>query len=1099
MSRDAPAATSRDTDDGRRLDVWIGPPASGKTAAAIELFRGLGGRRLWLAPNAAAVRQTKVTLTASGVAVFDVTVQTFEQFCGSVIAAAAPDLRLLPAASRRRLLRDVIEQAAAAGDLPHFRPIAATPGFLRLVEANIADFKRNEIWPETLLERQGDAVAARSLRELTTIYDRYQRRLRQPAGESAVGELYDDDGRLWAAREILRRDRDAASVRFDAVVIDGFSDLSRTQSAICASLASRAGRTVVTLPDDGTSAEGLFGTAEGTRRELIESCLRADDSLVIEERRFRPRRGGAAPAIAVLADQLFREQESDATTADATGLRLLTAGTPRDEARAIAADLRRRCETGARPGEFVVAYRDATRHADEIEEAFEEAGVPLAADASRPLAGTPAVRLLRQLLELERGRWPREALTAVLGDGRVVRAYADGEEGTGGPSSPDGVAAAAMRRLREYDFDRGRDEAVRILTAESAPPAVAAWCTRFDEGLAPSRRGGTFAEWVDRLFALGRDLGFRDGVDAGWPELRDALGAAVRDEAVAVDRETAGRRVRVDRFLRLLDDVVDGVGLAPSPQPGGVRVVSAAMLRGVSVPHLYFASMTDGELPSTRSEDCLIGHADRQELSCRGLPIASADRRTRDEMALFVTAATRARETLTLCRPTTDAQGGAVFPSPYWTAAVGLFETPPPQVGTADVRSGTDEDARPVTRAERRAAAVEAALRDDLESLAAIARHDHDAARAVATVAAAARMTHARSSTRGPTAYDGRLATAASRRRLHELFPPDHVTSASRLEEFAADPFAFFLSDVLKADFVEPPGPRDDRLGVGIALHAALAAFEGDRVDTADSVAELAALITDRFTAAVRGSLFGRLLARIESRKAERWARRYADQDTAYRNADWDAWDEPPSVTCREAAFGRVPEEAGHATDPLVLGDDACPVRVSGQVDRIDLGRRDGRPTAVVIDYKTGKLSPFDDEDLASGRALQLAIYAKAATDCGLVPPETEIAQVAFWGLREAGFKPGFKRVGLKAGQPLPTLDAGQAAALSAAAEDVVPRLVAAIRAGHFVPSAAKSGRSDFASKMTAAVARSSAFRATAAKLDKDRGPLETAAGGATA
>lgn len=1085
LSAGGEAATSP-ASSGGGLELWHGPPASGKTTAAIALYAGVRGRRLWLAPNAAAARGvTRRLATSIGAATLGGGATTFEQFCGRLIERRRPDLRLLPAVSRRRLLRDVIDTLAAAGALPHFGPIARTGGFLRLVEGDIADFKRDEVWPEVLREAEGEVAGRRGLGEVIAIYAEYQRRL-------LAADLFDDDGRLWAARELLR---ERGADRYECVVVDGFADLSRTQVEIVTRLAAAAGRTIVTLPaESDADGRAVFAAAGRTADALRRASGRGGAKGGVAVRRFAvdTKLHRTLPAgIRIVADSLFAEAGRPAGATE--GMRLLSSSGPRGEARAIAADVRLRLDDGARPGDVVIAVPELSRHVEVFEEAFADAGVPLAIDGAGPLANAPAVRLVRSLLRLEQGDWAAETVAAVVGTGRVIAAFCDGRGSR--PNDPEGVAASITRRLRNADFDRGRAEAVRILTGESSETAIAAWTEKFEAATAVLRGGATVAGWVERLFAIGADLRLGDGSRSsrGWEEFRDVLGALARDDAT-LRGEAAGRAISLAAFVRVLDDALAGVSERKAGRAGGVRLTSLARLAGVEVPHLVLADLTEASLPGSWGDDCLLGEEDRRRLAGRELPVATAERRRDEQRASFLVAATRARRTLTLSCPAADGAGEAVNRSPYLDAILALFAERPEEVVFDRLDPVPAEERSAVSRPERRAFATAEAVAGRPGRLAAIAEGSADGTRTVGAIVAAAETTHARSATRGPTRFDGGLASPGSRRRLAKLFDQSHVFSASRLEEYATDPFGFFLSEVLGVAVVEPPGPRDDRAALGAALHAALAEFEGGG-DLPNDDGSLARLIAERLASTARGSLFMRKLGEIESRKADRWASRYVRAAAAYRELSWDDWDAPPSVAVREAAFGDVPDENDSTDDqsrpPLSIpAGDGHPIRLRGRVDRVDVGRKEGRPAAVVIDYKSGNFPTLDAETLASGKTLQLPIYARAAIEAGLLPEGTEVAQVVYWSLRKDEPKPAFKYAKLASKGGITILSDEQRAALEAAVADVVPTLVAAIRAGHFVPPAESPGYRDFPRRMLAAVARGAAFRATAKTLAKDVSPI---------
>ena len=85
-----------------------------------------------------------------------------------------------------------------------------------------------------------------------------------------------------------------------------------------------------------------------------------------------------------------------------------------------------------------------------------------------------------------------------------------------------------------------------------------------------------------------------------------------------------------------------------------------------------------------------------------------------------------------------------------------------------------------------------------------------------------------------------------------------------------------------------------------------------------------------------------------------------------------DGWDESPLPRDVELPFGDVPLRGEarhpHAQPFAIFGTGADQVRVQGQIDRIDVGRRDTTTAFAVIDYKTRSGERFDLKDIARAR-----------------------------------------------------------------------------------------------------------------------------------
>ncbi|MCA9242082.1 MAG: PD-(D/E)XK nuclease family protein, partial [Planctomycetales bacterium] len=76
-------------------------------------------------------------------------------------------------------------------------------------------------------------------------------------------------------------------------------------------------------------------------------------------------------------------------------------------------------------------------------------------------------------------------------------------------------------------------------------------------------------------------------------------------------------------------------------------------------------------------------------------------------------------------------------------------------------------------------------------------------------------------------------------------------------------------------------------------------------------------------------------------------------------------------------------------------------------VDRIDVGRVAGQLVFNVIDYKTARQFTIRQEDIESGRLLQLVLYTIAVSDHLLADQHALPWRTGYWLVQNAGFKTG--------------------------------------------------------------------------------------------
>ena len=194
------------------------------------------------------------------------------------------------------------------------------------------------------------------------------------------------------------------------------------------------------------------------------------------------------------------------------------------------------------------------------------------------------------------------------------------------------------------------------------------------------------------------------------------------------------------------------------------------------------------------------------------------------------------------------------------------------------------------------------------------------------------------------------------------------TASVSRLESFAACPFAHFLRYGLKPEIVEPYAltPRDE----GVFFHAAVRGFldeamaDGDfDPDRADARMER---VAETLLAPLReGPLGQSARTRAEERRLKNVAR------TAARLLTEQLADTQFRPVGLEVRFG--PDD-GSACLRVGAGKTCA---LYGSIDRVDLWEGE-KPYVRVLDYKRGS-RPFDLAEAYAGLQLQLLVYLAAA------------------------------------------------------------------------------------------------------------------------
>ena len=239
------------------------------------------------------------------------------------------------------------------------------------------------------------------------------------------------------------------------------------------------------------------------------------------------------------------------------------------------------------------------------------------------------------------------------------------------------------------------------------------------------------------------------------------------------------------------------------------------------------------------------------------------------------------------------------------------------------------------------------------------------------------------------TRFDGNLASDGDLRGVALPAPtdPDQVTSATRLESWAACPHAYFLHHVLRVDPVEDPEEqyRISPLTLGSLVHDVLDRWIGEALSSgelpapgapwADTDIErllvLAGAEADRLQA--RGMVGRRVYWQRDRQVLMTDLREFAQFDHARRSAHGST----PLAT--EMLFGMP----GADTPAVALRlPDGRVLTIRGAIDRVD---ETHRGELAVIDYKTGSSLSFRglsaDDPTPGGAHLQLVLYSLAVRE----------------------------------------------------------------------------------------------------------------------
>lgn len=787
--------------------------------------------------------------------------------------------------------------------------------------------------------------------------------------------------------------------------------------------ASRLGSLIVYLPQRlSCSGARLLAAATAAGPVLVLAGATgqpgADAEVHASVRRITPDAPGPPPD---------EEGEGDAATpATARRTQLVTASDPDDEVRHAVRAVVDAVRAGTPLDRIAILYAGPQPYARLVHEHLAAAGIAWNGAAVAPVAQRVAGRTLLELFALAQSGFRRQDLFAWLAAAPVRHE---------GRSTPVGAWERLSRRAAvvaggpEWDqrLTRLADELDSAADTAEANPDSPPWLPdrhREDAGRARSLRAFVLrlVDEVGDAAAAHRSW----GAHAAWARrmLDDVVGAAPKRTSWPADEASAADRVEraIDR-LGALGDVEGPVGLDVFTRTlqlelesdlgrvgrfgNGVLVGDVAMGLGLDLDLVVVLGLVEGAFPAQVRDDSLLPDAEREaaggELALRRQRV---DRQHRQFLAALAGAGARL-----LCVPRGDLRRTSERVPSRWALDVAsrlagrrlwspdlLAASAPWAAHVASFDAGLRTMAAPATDQEHR-----------LRSLLARQRVDDAVLLAGDEVVAARRSD-------GFTRFDGHLAGLAI------PSPADHVTSPTRLERWAACPFAYLLESVLGVRHVENPEEQLTLSPVerGNLVHEVLEQFilgvlgrpaaerpaphepwpEADR----KAVAMLGEERCDVYEA--RG-LTGRPIFWRRDREAIlRDLERFLDADDAHRRTHG------TNPLEAELAFGLPGDRLGAVAIAL---PDGRAVRFRGRADRVDVGDAGHGHTIHVVDYKSGRTTGFEglcaeDPDLR-GTKLQLAVYGAAGQRVARMTEGTEagVVHAEYWFVSSKG---DFKRVG---------------------------------------------------------------------------------------
>lgn len=911
------------------LRVIQGPPNSGRAGEVLTRFRAaLAQAPLLVVPTGDDVANFERELCERDGAALGGSIATFAALNFEVARALAVDVAPpLTISQRQALVRAAIPRVAPR----LLSRSAARPGFAPALDLLIAELQGARISPAEFARLVSEFEDPGYEAELAELYAAYVE-LRDASDHSDAGAVAD------AAIAALRADPDGWGGR--PVFLYGFDDLTRAQLELLDALA-RAGEVTVAVNFDDRRALSV-------RAELL-SDLRDELGAEVEPPLTYDHCYTESTTLRHLDRNLF--EPDAATVAPDRGLALLESAGARGEAEAIGIEVARLLCDGVAPDEIAIVVRHPESSGPLLATVLAGQGIPVALEASVPLAATCVGGSLLALCRAFRDETAVADLLAHL---------------RSDPALPAGAVDGVERRVR-----RGDAQTVSAATERWAKPP------RHLERLREAR---TPAGALRGLARAARELAEgahreQAPLAGGWAresagpvpfsalELRAGVAAAeLLTELASVGELPACEPPGIAEAIEAIESA--SVAAWRGPASGRVRILSPIRARVARVAVLFCASLQDGEFPSAAPADPLLSEERRREIGNRDLRRAEpADQ----ERYLFHACVSRPTDRLCLSWQSCDEDGAALGRSPFVDEVLDLIAADPESAEPALVSIRGPERAVP--------ALDEATSERALARAMAVAGAGADRAGTLARLGVAAERRDATLALFSGLPDPDRLPGPLTVRAVTDELGARDVFSANSLEGWLECPYRWFVNHELSPQRLEPEA---DPLWLGGVVHRALELLyreapgedsiprPGDLERWRRRFGELLAEGAERRARAPLNRSRRAALDRVKV-QVEDFLEREAETETEFR----------PQPALLELGFGPLDDiddddEDSETRAALELGE----VRLRGRIDRIDVAA-DGA-SAIVRDYKTGKTvsraKRFADEG-----TLQIQLYMRVA------------------------------------------------------------------------------------------------------------------------
>jgi ATP-dependent helicase/nuclease subunit B len=979
----------------------LGPAGSGKTFRCLAEIRGAlraspeGPPLVLLAPKQATFQLERQLLAGDALPGYArLNIFSFERLAQFVLAALAvpPPAGLLAEAGRLMVLRALLMRHE--GELKLFRPSARRPGFAGQLGQLLAELQQHQFTParlRALARRTGlRRELQHKLHDLALLLEAYTHWLTEHA-------LQDGNRLLDAATEALRNEFKIQNSKFkiEDLWLDGFAEMTPQELDLLAALLPHCDRATLAFclesePEAGMSWLSIWSAIGKT----FEQCRRRiahlpGGRISVESLKRHPRESRFAgnPVLQHLEQGWARPVQSPELKSQ-NSVRVAACAGAEAEVALAAREILKFVRAGGRFRDAAVLVRNLDGYHRPLARGFRRYGIPCFLDRRESVAHHPLAELTRNALRTVAFDWAQDDWFAALKAG-FSSVDETGIDRLENESLARGWHGAQWREPLQIADDPGAAAALERLRQNLLPPFE-----NFAAQLARWKNKPTGGQLADALREFWSGMKVEQTLER-WslanPE-KSATGPAMREPSAIHSTVWEQMNAWLDNVALAFSDealplrewlpVLEAglanltVGVIP-PALDQVLIGAIDRARNPDLKLALVLGVNEGVFPAAPVAPVILTEADRDEL---GQPAFTAGPGLRERLAreryLGYIACTRASEKLVVTFSRHDANGKTLNPSPFIAQLRRIFPGLEMEAFDGKVKLDEAEHANeliaPLVEMQNSVAAGVTRLKSkESQSLPTPAATDENW-RDLLALPALKSLAESLAALREPDLTEGLSAALAEK-----LFGPTLNSSVSRLEEFAACPFKFFVHSGLRAE--ERKMFELDVREQGSFQHEVLKKFheelDGEKKRWRDLTPADARERVGRIAAALALNYRDGLLRTDEASRFTARVLAESLQDFVETLVTWmhGQYEFDPAAAELEFGFGA----AGAPAWELDLGR-GHRLALRGRIDRVDLCREpDGSALGVVMDYKSSRRK-LDKILVAHGVQLQLLAYLAA-------------------------------------------------------------------------------------------------------------------------